>query len=154
MAGVLLLVLRLSMAAALFLFLGWGLLVLWRDIKRHSELLADRLVPPITLAANLGDSTLEFNFRTREVFIGRESSCDVRLDDLTVSGRHARLVYQKGHWFVEDLQSRNGTFLNREPVLSQVVLADGDELRVGQVIIQIAIGDRQIGAPSSPGKFI
>lgn len=115
---------------------------MWRDIKRHSELLADRLVPPITLAANLGDSVLEFKFRTQEVFIGRESSCDVHLDDLTVSGRHARLAYQKGQWFVEDLQSRNGTFLNREPVLSQVVLADGDELRVGQVIIQVAIGDR------------
>jgi hypothetical protein len=142
MAGILLLILRLLLAAVLLLFLGWGLLVLWQDLKRHSELLADRLIPPITLAANLGESTLEFTFRTPEVFIGRESSCDVLLEDLTVSGRHARLAYLKGQWFVEDLQSRNGTFLNREPVLSQVVLADGDELRVGQVIIQIAIGDR------------
>jgi len=43
---------------------------------------------------------------------------------------------------VTAMSCRNGTLLNREPVLSQVVLASGDELQVGQVIVQVAIGDR------------
>jgi FHA domain len=142
MTGALLFVLRLAMAISLYVFLGWGLLVLWRDLKRHSELLATRLAPPIGLAAQLVEGLKEYQFKGEEILIGREAACDVLLDDLTVSGKHARLAYHSSQWWVEDLQSRNGTYLNREPVISQVVLANGDELQVGQVIVQIAIGDR------------
>jgi hypothetical protein len=142
MTGALLLALRLAMAISLYAFLVWGLLVLWRDLKRHSELLATRLAPPIGLAAQLVEGLQEYQFKTEEVLIGREPACEVLLDDLTVSGKHARLVYHDSQWWVEDLKSRNGTYLNREPVISQVVLANGDELQVGQVIVQIAIGDR------------
>jgi predicted component of type VI protein secretion system len=130
------------MAISLFMFLGWALLVLWKDLKRHSETLVTRQVAPISLAAKLLEGAQEYQFITREILIGREQACDLSLEDLTVSGHHARLAFHHGNWWVEDLHSRNGTFLNREPVLSQVVLASGDELQVGQVIVQVAIGDR------------
>jgi hypothetical protein len=142
MIGALLLVLRLAMAISLLLFLGWALLILWKDLKRHSETLVTRQISPISLAAQMLDGAQEYQFIVKEILIGREQACDLPLEDLTVSGRHAKLAFHHGHWWVEDLHSRNGTLLNREPVLSQVVLASGDELQVGQVIVQVAIGDR------------
>jgi hypothetical protein len=142
MTGVLLLALRLAMAVILYLFLGWAMVILWRDLKRHSELLAARQAPPITLAANIAGGSFEHQFKVQEILIGREPACDVMLEDLTVSGQHARLAYHHSQWWVEDLQSRNGTFLNREPVTSQVVLTNGDELQVGQIIVHLVIGER------------
>jgi pSer/pThr/pTyr-binding forkhead associated (FHA) protein len=142
MAGILLLVLRLAMAVSLYLFLGWALLVLWRDLKRHSEVLAARQAPSLTLAARLQAGAVEYQAEIQEILIGREPACDVYLEDLTVSAQHARLAFHHGQWWVEDLHSRNGTFLNQEKVLSQVVLASGDELQLGEVMVQVAIGDR------------
>jgi pSer/pThr/pTyr-binding forkhead associated (FHA) protein len=76
------------------------------------------------------------------VIIGREAVCDCRLDDPTVSNRHARLSYHHSQWWVEDLRSRNGTFLNGEPVQEPVVIIGGDNLRCGQVSIDVTLGKR------------
>src|SRR5262245_41925194 len=45
------------------------------------------------------------------VVVGRHPGCDIRVPDETVSRRHARIISQRGGYFVEDLGSRNGTFL-------------------------------------------
>jgi hypothetical protein len=63
--------------------------------------------------------------------IGRSPDCPVFLDDVTVSRRHAVLVDRDGRWFVEDLGSLNGTFVNRRRVESSE-LSDGDELQIGK----------------------
>lgn len=63
--------------------------------------------------------------------IGRSPDCPVFLDDVTVSRRHAVLVERDGRWFVEDLGSLNGTFVNRRRVESSE-LSDGDELQIGK----------------------
>ena len=63
--------------------------------------------------------------------IGRSPDCPVFLDDVTVSRRHAELVERDGRWFVEDLGSLNGTFVNRRRVESSE-LSDGDELQIGK----------------------
>jgi FHA domain-containing protein/zinc ribbon protein len=63
--------------------------------------------------------------------IGRSPDCPVFLDDVTVSRRHAVLVEREGRWFVEDLGSLNGTFVNRRRVESSE-LSDGDELQIGK----------------------
>ena len=63
--------------------------------------------------------------------IGRSPDCPVFLDDVTVSRRHAVLLERDGRWFVEDLGSLNGTFVNRRRVESSE-LSDGDELQIGK----------------------
>ena len=63
--------------------------------------------------------------------IGRSPDCAIFLDDVTVSRRHSVLVERDGHWFVEDLGSLNGTFVNRRRVES-AELSDGDELQIGK----------------------
>jgi len=63
--------------------------------------------------------------------IGRSPDCQVFLDDVTVSRRHAVLVDRNGRWFVEDQSSLNGTFVNRQRVESSQ-LSDGDEIQIGK----------------------
>ena len=140
MSGTILLILRLSMALALYAFLGWAVYTLWRDIKRQSELLAARRIPEITLVNHIGDETISHKFVAPELLVGRDKSCDLVLDEKTVSAEHVRLSYHHGSWWVEDLHSRNGTFLNLELLDTQAVLTSGDELQVGQEKLRIEIG--------------
>ncbi len=140
MSGTILLILRLSMALALYAFLGWAVYTLWRDITRQSELLAARRIPEITLVNQIRNETISHKFVVPELLVGRDKSCDLVLDEKTVSAEHARLSYHHGNWWVEDLHSRNGTFLNLELLDTQTVLTSGDELQVGQEKIRIEIG--------------
>ena len=67
-----------------------------------------------------------------ETTIGRSPECDIFLDDVTVSRKHA-VVARKGERLeIEDLGSLNGTFLNRKRIESPAALADGDELQIGK----------------------
>jgi hypothetical protein len=139
MTAILLLILRLAMVLALYAFLGWAVYTLWRDIKRQSELLAARRIPKITLVSQFGDESISSDFVVPELVLGRDQTCDLILDEKTVSAEHARLSYHHGNWWVEDLHSRNGTFLNLDLLAAQAVLTSGDELQVGQVKLRIEI---------------
>ena len=63
--------------------------------------------------------------------IGRSPDCDIFLDDVTVSRKHAVLVAADGGFRIEDQGSLNGTFLNRRRIES-AELSDGDELQIGK----------------------
>jgi DNA-binding winged helix-turn-helix (wHTH) protein len=67
--------------------------------------------------------------------IGRDQQAAVRLDFTTVSRQHARiLVTDDGAW-LEDLQSKNGTYVRDTKVCSAVMLSDGDRIRVGSSVL-------------------
>lgn len=66
-----------------------------------------------------------------ETRVGRASSNDLTINDPLVSSRHALLAQRDGNWTVRDLQSRNGTFLNGEPV-AEAFLSENDMIRVGR----------------------
>jgi len=63
--------------------------------------------------------------------VGRRPDSDIFLDDVTVSRDHSLLVRRGGDWYLDDLGSLNGTYVNRHRIES-VRLADGDELQVGK----------------------
>jgi pSer/pThr/pTyr-binding forkhead associated (FHA) protein len=63
--------------------------------------------------------------------IGRRPDSDVFLDDVTVSRDHALLVRRNGEFYLDDLGSLNGTYVNRRRIESHR-LADSDELQVGK----------------------
>lgn len=138
MSDLLILALRLAMTISLYIFLAWALWTLYRDFQRQSELLAARQAPPLALVIQKNRQELHY---TRPIIrIGRDPACDCCLDDQTVSMQHARLSFHHNQWWVEDLHSTNGTFLNQEPITTPVVITQGDELRVGQVTMRIVIG--------------
>jgi hypothetical protein len=72
-----------------------------------------------------------------ELTLGRASGCRITLDDTFVSQLHARVFEQGGTWFVEDLGSTNGTFLNRDKVAGPAPMQSGDRLRVGSVELEL-----------------
>jgi hypothetical protein len=63
--------------------------------------------------------------------IGRSPDCDLFLDDVTVSRRHAELVRDDDTITIRDLGSLNGTYVNRNRIES-VVLEDDDEVQIGK----------------------
>lgn len=128
------------MAAALYGFLGWAFYTIWKEMRQQSELLKSRQVPSIQLDIPGNDGTIEAHpFNSPEVIIGRDSSCDLTLADETISARHARLNFHHNQWWLEDLQSTNGTFLNEEKLLTPTVLISGDEFRCGQISVLVSI---------------
>ena len=72
-----------------------------------------------------------FGLSSERVTVGRRPDADVFLDDVTVSRDHAMLVRRGDEWFLDDLGSLNGTYVNRQRIDSQR-LDDGDELQVGK----------------------
>lgn len=139
MSATIMLVLRVMLAGLLYAFLGWALYTLWRDLQRAAQLQAVRQARPIRLEFGAGETQQVWTFTQPEVIIGRTGTCDIHLDDKTVSSRHTRLAYHHGQWWVEDLASTNGTFLNGEAVTTPVVLTQDDLLRCGQVTGRVSI---------------
>ena len=72
----------------------------------------------------------KFTLAKEPVVIGRHPDCEIHIDDGSVSRRHAQVVYQDGAYFVEDLDSRNGTFLNDQQIYQPTKLYDDSVIRV------------------------
>lgn len=129
--------LRALMALALYGFLAWCFLTLWRELKQQALNLARQRIPALLVTQDAASEQLRF--ATAEVTLGRHPSCEWVLADETVSSRHARLVFHHDHWWLEDLGSRNGTFLNGDALNAPVVLTNQDHIRCGQVSFTLHI---------------
>ena len=66
--------------------------------------------------------------------LGRSSEA-LPLSDNTVSRRHAELTPDGGEWYIRDLESQNGTYLNGSPIRERQLLKAGDQIRVGQTVV-------------------
>ncbi len=71
--------------------------------------------------------------------IGRGADQELRLDDRTVSRRHARIDEVDGRWWLDDAGSLNDTLLNGELVRGRAPLADGDRLTIGLHLLIVTI---------------
>ena len=67
--------------------------------------------------------------------VGRSPQNDLFLDDVTVSRHHARIVLDSDGFLAEDLNSLNGTYVNRKRI-ERHQLADGDELQIGKFKVE------------------
>lgn len=139
MSGLILLFLRILLVATLYAFTGWAFWTIWRELKHQSWLLAAQQPPSLTLQGIIDGEEKPLRFKTAIISIGRDPGCDYVLDNTTVSAMHARLSYRQSQWWLEDLRSTNGTYLNQEPVIDPVVIASGDQIRCGQVLVKIKI---------------
>jgi serine phosphatase RsbU (regulator of sigma subunit) len=71
-----------------------------------------------------------FDLDGKKVTIGRSADCEVPVDTPAVSRRHAAVSHDGDGYYVEDLKSRNGTFLNDQRVVDRSLLTDGDRLLI------------------------
>jgi diguanylate cyclase (GGDEF)-like protein len=81
-----------------------------------------------------------YTLAREEYVVGRRLDCDIALDVGSVSRRHARLVRQEGAYWVEDLRSSNGTWVNDDQVTSRKRLHDGDMIRFGEAVLRFLAG--------------
>jgi pSer/pThr/pTyr-binding forkhead associated (FHA) protein len=75
---------------------------------------------------------------SRGILIGRGSGCDLRLVDRSVSRQHARLRYADGAWFVQDLGSAAGTFVNGQRIQA-IRIKRGDQIQIGASILVLTL---------------
>jgi serine/threonine protein kinase len=77
--------------------------------------------------------TTPLSSSSRVITIGRASDNDLVLNDSTVSRHHARVFFQDGYWYIEDLNSTHGTFLNGFPVDGRSVLNPASEIGISVI---------------------
>jgi pSer/pThr/pTyr-binding forkhead associated (FHA) protein/NADPH-dependent 2,4-dienoyl-CoA reductase/sulfur reductase-like enzyme len=82
-----------------------------------------------------------FALRDSGSTLGRDSACEVQLEDLTVSRRHATLDQSGGEWVIRDIGSTNGTWVNDERVPPHEVrrVALGDSVRIGRLEFRLGV---------------
>lgn len=74
---------------------------------------------------------------TRPILIGRADDSTLKLDDDYASTRHARISQQGEDWYVEDLGSTNGTYLDRAKVTAPTRVPLGAPVRIGKTVIEL-----------------
>ena len=87
--------------------------------------------PALVIRSGGGRAGEHFALEQERTTIGRSPDCDIFLDDVTVSRRHAVALKQGDAFVIEDQGSLNGTFLNRRRIES-AELSDDDELQIGK----------------------
>jgi len=149
MSGTVVLALRLLTALALYGFLGWVLVFLYREIQRQGTLLTNRRIPGISIMVRPsgGQGTLRY-FNQAEITIGRDPGCDIPLQDDTASARHAHLTYHHTQWWLEDLASTNGTRLNKTLITTPTVITSGDEIQCGGIHLSVSLSENVIIEPT------
>jgi len=76
----------------------------------------------------------------KSMTIGRGQGCSVpMMKDTFASSVHARVYQNSNEWYVEDMDSTNGTFLNGKKVTGSQVIVSGDRLQIGQTIFEVSL---------------
>lgn len=80
-----------------------------------------------------------YKISEKGAIIGRGKSCDISISDMYLSVEHFQIWYDDGEWFVADMGSKNGTFLNEIRLKKVKPIHDGDELLFGglRVIFEV-----------------
>jgi len=143
MTGIIIFLLRILLAAFLYAFLIWALYTLWRELRASQIMAVGKKAPSITIRNLDFDPPLEYAYHSAQLIIGRDPSCELCIANELVSAQHARLSFHHNQWWVEDLLSTNGTFLNDERIYTPTVLVAEDELRFGKTHLQITFADSQ-----------
>ena len=82
--------------------------------------------------------------------IGRAPDAGIQLDSPGISRYHARVMVAQGEATVEDLESKNGTQVNDRPITSAIPLADGDEIRIGAIVLRFRIASQMQPTETMP----
>lgn len=138
------LVLRIGLAAVLYFFLFQLLLVLWRDLRPQSTASPApqaAIGPALAVIDPAGSGRTAADTIPLQTInsLGRSPQNTIVLNDSSVSADHALVSYRLGQWWVEDVGSRNGTYLNDVRIDQPTVIHGGDVVRVGLVSLGVRV---------------
>lgn len=86
-------------------------------------------------------------FETSEISVGRVQGNDLMLSKGNVSKRHARLLHRDGRFIVTDLNSTNGTYVNRRRITQATIVREGDRIFIGDFVLRVESTDPTGDAP-------
>ena len=93
---------------------------------------------PKTLVVTAGPLTgTKITLGDQPILIGRADDSTLVLTDDFASSRHARLTNRGGQWYVEDLGSTNGTYLDQQRVQGPLLVSPGQPIRIGQTVLEL-----------------
>lgn len=99
---------------------------------------ASRPVFAIVISEKGGAERRE-SFERSEISVGRVQGNDLMLPKGNVSKRHARLIFRDGRFIVTDLNSTNGTYVNRRRISQATIVREGDRIYIGDFVLRIEI---------------
>lgn len=93
---------------------------------------------PTVLAVTQGPLTgTTINLSSQPILIGRAPDSTLVITDDYASGRHARVYTESGRWFVEDLNSTNGTYLGQQKLNRPQPITVGQPIRIGKTVLEL-----------------
>ncbi len=121
----------------IYLFIFVIIRMIYMDIrimyKKKTGGMADAYLKLINLRRNLDFYVDESYEISESEIIGRGKKCDIRIADSYLSAKNSRIFKHSGKFYIEDLDSTNGTYLNGEPLGDMAVeLLDGDKISLGR----------------------
>jgi len=130
--------LRIGFLGALYLVLWVVVRALLRDLRSAAQDPAGSLGRLVVVTTAGADPPAGTVYPLDAVTtIGRDLGCSIVVDDPFASGQHAALTYRGRTWYLEDLGSTNGTFVNGIPVSAPAPLGFGDVIQVAEVTFRL-----------------
>ena len=154
------LVLKICLLVLLYLFFLRVLRAVWAEVRDPAPATVDPVAPPGRAQRAAAPPRADSRRRRRrtlrelvflepaavagraeplaaEMTIGRGSGCTIVIEDHFISSVHTRVFRREDNWLVEDLGSTNGTYLNRKKVTGATVIHRGDQIQVGNAILEV-----------------
>lgn len=96
----------------------------------------DVLVQIYPAGPNMGR---KYELKGKTILVGRDPNSDIVVSSDSVSRKHARLSTEAGRRLITDLQSTNGSYVNDQPIISEI-LSHGDQVKIGDTIFKYLVG--------------
>ncbi len=87
------------------------------------------------ITGSLRDTSIELEKSGWGKTLGRGDDADFVLPDKAISRKHAEIFYRDGQWFLRDLESSNGTYVNEQRITEPIPLKSNDQIRCGATVV-------------------
>lgn len=126
----------------LYCIIYYSLKIMYKDVKGGKK--GRRKKSSVAHGLEIIQSTQTDNLRQGSIIpvrqtltIGRKDDNDIVLMDEFISGYHAKIFIKNNSFYIEDLESTNGTFVNEKRIDDRVKLEVNDEIRLGNIIFKV-----------------
>lgn len=133
-----LLIFRALLAILLYGFLTVVMVIIWRESTHNTK--KSEVSPEAAALIEIDVTKATRRYELRPVTaLGRSQDNHVVIDDPFASTHHAIIIWRDQRWWIEDLESHNGTQLNGHPLTAPELLSSGDRIQIGETELQFVL---------------